>query len=233
MSLLTLLVLFVRFDNVLVDLCYDMAGNRCERLPVAWQVPFQLSPFEPTSFGSLPEILGWIQEVSQLRLPKKQVKIFSHLNTNAQLLPTPLHNLWVERVCSWSQCHLSISSQYSIQAQCATNITEPIFNIKTSFSNLVDDVWLCWKFAEQPVQLLVFLLAPTKKCKQTFFREAACPLCPPWPPCPLCPPWPAWPPCPPCRACPASASLTDWRISSSRILLGSIFAWKIKLVMMM
>ena len=76
------------------------------------------------------------------------------------------------------------------------------------------------------VQLLVFLLAPTKKCKQTFFREAACPLCPPWPPCPLCPPWPAWPPCPQCRACPASASLTDWRISSSRILFGSTFGWK-------
>ena len=62
MSLLTLLVLFVRFDNVLVDLSYDMVGNWCERLPVVWQVPFQLSPFEPTSFGSLPEILGWIQE---------------------------------------------------------------------------------------------------------------------------------------------------------------------------
>ena len=71
MSLLTLLVLFVRFDNVLVDPSYDMAGNRCERLPVVWQVPFQLSPFEPTSFGSLPEILGWIQEVSQPRLRKK------------------------------------------------------------------------------------------------------------------------------------------------------------------
>ena len=75
MSLLTLLVLFVRFEYVLVDPSYDMAGNRCERLPVAWQVLFQLSPFEPTSFGSLPEILGWIQEVSQPRLQKKQVKI--------------------------------------------------------------------------------------------------------------------------------------------------------------
>ena len=56
---------FCQVDNVLVDLSYDMAGNWCERLPVVWQVPFQLSPFEPTSFGSLPEILGWIQEVSQ------------------------------------------------------------------------------------------------------------------------------------------------------------------------
>ena len=77
------------------------------------------SSFSIVSFwANIMRIFAWnIGMVPKTRTTKKQVKIFSHLNTDAQLLPTPLHNLWVERVCSWSQCHLSISSQYSIQSQ--------------------------------------------------------------------------------------------------------------------
>ena len=125
MSLLTLLVLFVRFDNVLVDPSYDMAGNRCERLPVVWQVPFQLSPFEPTSFGSLPEIWRWIQEVSQPRLRKKQLK-----NLSLTWIPTRNSSRLLSTTFGWSVSapDHNVTSQFQVNTQSNHNVTQTSVN---------------------------------------------------------------------------------------------------------
>ena len=121
MSLLTLLVLFVRFDNVLVDLSHDMAGDWCEWLPVVWQVPFQLSPFEPTSFGSLPEILGWIQEVSQPRQQKKLLK-----NLFLTWIPTRNSSRLLSTTFGWSVSapDHNVTSQFQVNTQFNHNVTQ-------------------------------------------------------------------------------------------------------------
>ena len=129
MSLLTLLVLFVRFDNVLVDLSYDMAGNWCERLPVVWQVPFQLSPFEPTSCGSLPEILGWFQKP---RLRKNRWKYF------LTWIPTRNSSRLLSTTFGWSVSapDHNVTSQFQVNTQSNHNVTQTSLNPSSTSKRL-------------------------------------------------------------------------------------------------